>query len=171
MNAQQLENELWEAADQLRANSKLTAAEYSMPVLGLIFLRPDNRFKTYLPAIEADIPPQVPAAQRETLIKLGFQGKAAIYLPAEARFDRGTATASVVAGLATPAKSGKVTCPDGYEARPQCGAATRIAPSPCARALYAGVGHARIAADHPARHLPPLVGSSRPVHLSSRRRA
>ena len=44
MNVQQLENELWEAADQLRANSKLTAAEYAMPVLGLIFLRhADNR--------------------------------------------------------------------------------------------------------------------------------
>ncbi len=89
MNVQQLENELWEAADQLRANSKLTAAEYSMPVLGLIFLRhADNRFKAYLPAIEADIPPQVPTAQREELIKLGFQGKAAIYLPEAARFDR-----------------------------------------------------------------------------------
>ena len=89
MNIQQLENELWEAADQLRANSKLTAAEYSMPVLGLIFLRhADNRFKAYLPEIEADIPPQVPAIQREELIKLGFQGKAAIYLPEEARFDR-----------------------------------------------------------------------------------
>jgi type I restriction enzyme M protein len=89
MNVQQLENELWEAADQLRANSKLTAAEYAMPVLGLIFLRhADNRFKAYLPEIEADIPPQVPATQRETLIKLGFQGKAAIYLPEAARFDR-----------------------------------------------------------------------------------
>lgn len=89
MNIQQLENELWEAADQLRANSKLTAAEYSMPVLGLIFLRhADNRFKAYLPEIEADIPSQVPAAQREELIKLGFQGKAAIYLPEDARFDR-----------------------------------------------------------------------------------
>ena len=89
MNVQQLENELWEAADQLRANSKLTAAEYSMPVLGLIFLRhADNRFKAYLPEIESDIPAQVPAAQREALIKLGFQGKAAIYLPEDARFDR-----------------------------------------------------------------------------------
>lgn len=88
MNVEQLENELWEAADQLRANSKLTASEYAMPVLGLIFLRhADNRFKAYLPDIEADIPPQVPAAQRETLIKLGFQGKAAIYLPEPARFD------------------------------------------------------------------------------------
>lgn len=87
MNIQQLENELWEAADQLRANSKLTAAEYAMPVLGLIFLRhADNRFKAYLPEIEADIPPQVPAAQREALIRLGFEGKAAIYLPEAARF-------------------------------------------------------------------------------------
>jgi type I restriction enzyme M protein len=88
MNVQQLENELWEAADQLRANSKLTAAEYAMPVLGLIFLRhADNRFKTFLPEIEAGIPSQVPAAQREKLIKLGFKGRAAIYLPDVARFD------------------------------------------------------------------------------------
>ncbi len=95
MNVQQLENELWEAADQLRANSKLTAAEYSMPVLGLIFLRhADNRFNTYLPEIEADIPAQVPAAQREALIKLGFQGKAAT------EDDRGTLCVSTQAGCA-----------------------------------------------------------------------
>ena len=89
MNIQKLESELWEAADQLRANSKLTAAEYSMPVLGLIFLRhADNRFKAYLPEIEASIPKQMPADRREKSIKLGFKGKAAIYLPAGARFDR-----------------------------------------------------------------------------------
>lgn len=34
-----LESELWEAADELRANSKLTSQQYCMPVLGLIFLR------------------------------------------------------------------------------------------------------------------------------------
>ena len=34
-----LEKRLWEAADQLRANSGLTSAQYSTPVLGLIFLR------------------------------------------------------------------------------------------------------------------------------------
>ena len=40
-----IEGDLCEAADQLRANSKLTASEYSMPVLGLIFLRHAyNRF-------------------------------------------------------------------------------------------------------------------------------
>lgn len=36
---QTLEKRLWEAADQLRANSGLTSAQYSAPVLGLIFLR------------------------------------------------------------------------------------------------------------------------------------
>lgn len=88
MNTQQIEKELWEAADQLRANSKLTAAEYSMPVLGLIFLRhADNRFKQFVDEIEQSIPPQVPAAQREGLIKLEFQGKAAMCLPQEARYD------------------------------------------------------------------------------------
>ena len=34
-----LEAELWESADLLRADSKLTSNQYCMPVLGLIFLR------------------------------------------------------------------------------------------------------------------------------------
>ncbi len=34
-----LEKRLWEAADQMRANSGLTSQQYSSPVLGLIFLR------------------------------------------------------------------------------------------------------------------------------------
>lgn len=88
MNTDQIEKELWEAADQLRANSKLTAAEYSMPLLGLIFLRhADNRFKAYIDEIEKSIPAQIPATQREDLIKLEFKGKAAMYLPEAARFD------------------------------------------------------------------------------------
>lgn len=37
--AESLEDRLWAAADQLRANSGLTSARYSQPVLGLIFLR------------------------------------------------------------------------------------------------------------------------------------
>jgi type I restriction enzyme M protein len=40
-----LEKRLWDAADQFRANSGLKAAEYSGPILGLIFLRfADVRF-------------------------------------------------------------------------------------------------------------------------------
>jgi type I restriction-modification system DNA methylase subunit len=40
-----LEKRLWDAADELRANSKLKSHEYSSPVLGLIFLKyADHRF-------------------------------------------------------------------------------------------------------------------------------
>ncbi len=83
-----LEDDLWEAADQLRANSKLTASEYSMPVLGLIFLRhATTRFHALLPAVEKAVPARATGALREDRIKLGFQGKAAIYLPETARYD------------------------------------------------------------------------------------
>jgi type I restriction enzyme M protein len=41
-----LEKQLWDAADELRANSGLTAAQYSQPILGLIFLKfADARFQ------------------------------------------------------------------------------------------------------------------------------
>src|SRR5205085_8892827 len=49
-----LEKRLWEAADQLRANSGLTAAQYSAPVLGLIFLRfAESRFAARRAELEA----------------------------------------------------------------------------------------------------------------------
>jgi type I restriction enzyme M protein len=38
-NNNDLEKRLWDAADQLRANSELKSSEYAVPVLGLIFLR------------------------------------------------------------------------------------------------------------------------------------
>jgi len=34
-----LEDDLWSAADNLRANSDLKSTEYSTPVLGLIFFK------------------------------------------------------------------------------------------------------------------------------------
>ena len=84
----QLEDDLWESADLLRANSKLTASEYSMPVLGLIFLRhATTRFNTLLPQVEASIPARATGALREERIRSGFQGKAAIYLPETSRYD------------------------------------------------------------------------------------
>jgi type I restriction enzyme M protein len=49
MNREQLkklENDLWAAADKLRANSDLKASEYSTPVLGIIFLKfADNKYR------------------------------------------------------------------------------------------------------------------------------
>ena len=38
-NLIELEKKLWSAADELRANSELKSSEYSVTVLGLIFLR------------------------------------------------------------------------------------------------------------------------------------
>ena len=60
MNMEEIKNiekELWDAADDLRANSKLTAAEYKDPVLGLILLRfAENRFNENLNKLEKKIP-------------------------------------------------------------------------------------------------------------------
>ncbi len=45
-NHNDIEKRLWGAADELRVNSKLKASEYSLPVLGLIFLKyADFRFR------------------------------------------------------------------------------------------------------------------------------
>jgi type I restriction enzyme M protein len=45
-NIEKLEDSLWAAADNLRANSGLTSSEYCMPVLGIIFLRhATNRYE------------------------------------------------------------------------------------------------------------------------------
>jgi type I restriction-modification system DNA methylase subunit len=42
---QEIADRLWEAADKLRANTHLRASEYSVPVLGLIFLKfADQKF-------------------------------------------------------------------------------------------------------------------------------
>ncbi len=52
---EKLEADLWSAADNLRANSKLTSSDYFMPVLGIIFLRhAENRFVAATEQIEAD---------------------------------------------------------------------------------------------------------------------
>lgn len=88
MTAEQLrklENDLWEAADQLRANSKLTATEYTMPVLGLIFLRQaSTRFDQIKQEIEPTLP--VRGGKRMPLTKEMFQERATIYLPEKAHF-------------------------------------------------------------------------------------
>jgi type I restriction enzyme M protein len=87
LDISQLESSLWEAADQLRANSKLNAAEYSMPVLGLIFLRhATNRFELVKTEIEVSLPSR--GGKKRSLTIDDFKGKAAIYLPEAAHYDR-----------------------------------------------------------------------------------
>lgn len=82
-----LEAELWRAADQLRANSKLTASEYSMPVLGLIFLRHAyNRFQKVKIEVEKDIPIH-PQRGKRPLTKKDFEEQNSMFLPEKAYFD------------------------------------------------------------------------------------
>lgn len=81
-----IEGDLWEAADQLRANSKLTASEYSMPVLGLIFLRHAyNRFLIAKDKIEENVPSR--GGVKRPIRKEDFESQSAIFLPEEARYD------------------------------------------------------------------------------------
>jgi type I restriction enzyme M protein len=76
----ELEDRLWNVADNLRANSGLRSSEYSTPVLGLIFLKyADQRFAQTKARLEAEYP-------GEALDKLAFQAEGVLYLPNEARF-------------------------------------------------------------------------------------
>lgn len=82
----QLENNLWQAADQLRANSKLTATEYSFPVLGLIFLRHAySRFTDAKSKIEKTLPYH-PQRGYKSLTKEDFLKAKAIFLPEVSRW-------------------------------------------------------------------------------------
>src|SRR6266704_2039626 len=63
-NHTEVEKRLWEAADELRANSKLKSSEYSVPVLGLIFLR------------YAD----------QKIGKTDYQAQGVLFIPEKARF-------------------------------------------------------------------------------------
>ncbi|UUZ62969.1 type I restriction-modification system subunit M [Polaromonas sp. P1-6] len=82
----QIESSLWEAADQLRANSKLTSSEYCMPVLGVIFLRhATNRYQAALQAIQAD--QASGKSPKRPLVKADFIKRRALMLPEAARYD------------------------------------------------------------------------------------
>jgi type I restriction enzyme M protein len=80
-NNNQIENRLWAAADELRANSKLKSSEYAVPVLGLIFLRyADHKFGTIQREIEGK------SAGRRQIGPADYQARGVLYLPEEARF-------------------------------------------------------------------------------------
>src|SRR5688572_26307868 len=83
---EQLEDSLWAAADNLRANSKLTSSEYCMPVLGVIFLRhATNRYDAARAAIaKAQATGKMP---KRPLVPGDFKKRRALMLPKEARYD------------------------------------------------------------------------------------
>lgn len=83
-----LETELWGAADNLRANSKLTAAEYKDPVLGLILLRyAQNKFEEVKKQIEENLPINPRTNQKREITKNDFLGAGAMYLQEKSQFD------------------------------------------------------------------------------------
>ncbi len=76
-----LEKRLWQAADELRANSRLKASEYSVPVLGLIFLRyADHRFTQ----AERDLAGR--GTGRRAVGRTDYQARGVLFLPQSARF-------------------------------------------------------------------------------------
>lgn len=77
----ELENRLWDAADELRANSGLKASEYGTPVLGLIFLRfAETKFEAAQARIEAK------ASARRRIGPSEYQAQRIVYLTETARF-------------------------------------------------------------------------------------
>lgn len=87
-NITKLENELWEAADELRANSKLTSQQYCMPVLGLIFLRYAwGRFKRADSELKSERAQREGRAARQPIEPSEYTSKGAMWLPEKARYD------------------------------------------------------------------------------------
>lgn len=85
-NISKIEDNLWEAADQLRANSKLTSSEYCMPVLGVIFLRHAcNRYQAALKQIQDD--QTAGKMPNRPLMQADFVKRRALMLPETAQYD------------------------------------------------------------------------------------
>ena len=83
-NNNEIEKRLWDAADQLRANSKLKSSEYSVPVLGLIFLRfADHKYTIAKNEIEKK---HGDNKSRKGVTKADYQAKGVLFLPENARF-------------------------------------------------------------------------------------
>jgi type I restriction enzyme M protein len=82
-NGNGLEQTLWAAADQLRANSQLTTWQYSSPVLGLIFLRYTDHKFTHA---EKEIKKASGKGKRRGISKTDFQARGILYLRDAARY-------------------------------------------------------------------------------------
>ncbi|HEY60379.1 MAG TPA: SAM-dependent DNA methyltransferase [Anaerolineae bacterium] len=77
-----IEKRLWKAADELRANSKLKSSDYSVPVLGLIFLRyAELKFAKAQKELEGQ------AIGRRRVGPVDYQAQGVLYIPKEARYE------------------------------------------------------------------------------------
>lgn len=90
MKEKSLRQRLWDASDKLRANSKLRAADYAEPVLGLIFLRfADFKFQQAdmrLREVRAREETRAMKMRERTLTPDDYHALGIIYLPEIARY-------------------------------------------------------------------------------------
>ena len=88
-NNTEIEKRLWDAADELRANSRLKPSEYSVPVLGLIFLRyADHKFAHAEREIQAERAVRAGERRQRPITKDDYHARGVLFLPDEARFQR-----------------------------------------------------------------------------------
>ena len=81
-----LEDQLWEAADNLRANTDLKPNEYATPVLGLIFLKfADNKYSAYEEAIQNEFKALEGTRRSKSIEEIAIK-HCGFYLPPEARY-------------------------------------------------------------------------------------
>lgn len=80
-NYNEIGKRLWDAADKPRAISALKSSEYSVPVIGLIFLRyADHKFTK----VEKELSDK--SSGRRKIGKTDYQVRGVMYLPEKARF-------------------------------------------------------------------------------------
>lgn len=82
-----LEDNLWASANSLRAYGGLKAADYAVPVLGLIFLRfADNKYSQFEPEILKEYEADKGTRLERTIESIALE-KCGFYLPDYARYD------------------------------------------------------------------------------------
>lgn len=82
-----LEKDLWDSANSLRAYGGLKAADYAVPVLGLIFLRfAENKYSHYEPEILKEFEAEKGTRLERTIDAIALS-KCGFYLPDFARYD------------------------------------------------------------------------------------
>ncbi|MDQ2043316.1 N-6 DNA methylase [Pseudoalteromonas sp. 20-92] len=90
MNAEQLkklEDDLWQAANNLRDNTGLKSHEYAAPVLGLIFLKfADNAYNRKEQEINAEYAKHSGKRSEKIIEDIAIE-KCGLYLPKHARYD------------------------------------------------------------------------------------
>jgi type I restriction enzyme M protein len=82
-----LQDNLWDSANNLRANSDLKSNEYATPVLGIIFLKfADNKYSQFEKAIEDEYNQSLNTRKKREKHEIAIE-KCGFYLPPEARYD------------------------------------------------------------------------------------